>query len=174
MVLCGFGMLALIGSCNTLLQTIVDDDNHGRVMSIFIMAFSGVVPSVVSTLMGIALEEKMINSIKDPVTKYVPLLKKSGCNNVSIKDVLQLSSGIRFNEDYADIFSDINKVGRIIALGTSLDKFVVSLKSGREPGTFNHYVSMDTQVLGIVIREATKKTLSAYLEEKIWSKIGIS
>jgi MFS family permease len=44
MVLCGFGMLALMGSCNTLLQTIVDDDKRGRVLSIYIMAFRGVVP----------------------------------------------------------------------------------------------------------------------------------
>ena len=54
-----------------------------------------------------------------------------------------------------------------------MDDFVISLKSEREPGTYNHYVSMDTQVLGMVLRETTGQTLSSYLEEKIWKKTGM-
>ncbi len=109
----------------------------------------------------------------EPVTNYVPLLKVSGYNDVPIKHVLQMSSGIRFNEDYADFNSDINRMGRAIALKTPLDDFVASLQSERKPGVYNHYVSMDTQVLGMIIREATGKTLSAYAEEKLWRPLGM-
>ncbi len=129
--------------------------------------------SFVSALMGIAVEDGLIEDIQDPVTKYVPVLKGSGYDGVSIKDVLQMSSGVRWNEDYADVNSDISRMGRAIALNTSLDEFTATLEREREPGTLNHYVSMDTQVLGMVLRSVTGQTLSSYLEDKIWTKIGM-
>ncbi|MGV7928067.1 MAG: serine hydrolase domain-containing protein [Spirochaetota bacterium] len=132
-----------------------------------------VAKSFVSALFGIALHEGHIRNIMEPVTNYVPLLKVSGYNDVPIKHVLQMSSGIRFNEDYADFNSDINRMGRAFALKTPLDDFVASLQSERKPGVYNHYVSMDTQVLGMIIREATGKTLSAYAEEKLWKPLGM-
>lgn len=132
-----------------------------------------VAKSFVSALFGIAIEEGHIKSISEPVTAYAPFLKKSGYNNITIKNVLQMSSGIRFNEDYGDFDSDINRMGRAFALNKSFDDFVVTLKNEKEQGTYNHYVSMDTQVLGIVLREATKKSLSALLEEKIWKPCGM-
>jgi len=132
-----------------------------------------VAKSFVSALVGIALEEGYIKDIEDPVTDYVPLLKGTGYDGVPIKDVLEMSSGIRFNEDYADFHSDINRMGRVIALNGSLDTFVASLESEREPGTYNHYVSMNTQVLGMVLKEATGQDMSSYLEDKIWKKMGM-
>jgi len=131
------------------------------------------VKSFVSSLVGIALEEGDIHDIGDPVTRYVPFLKGSGYDGVPIKHVLQMSSGIRFNEDYADFFSDINRMGRVFALGRSMDDFVASLENERQPGTRHHYVSMDTQVLGMVLREATGRDLSSYLEEKVWQRVGM-
>lgn len=128
--------------------------------------------SFISALFGIAIEEGYIDSIEDPVIKYVPYLKDSAYEKVSIKDVLQMSSGARFNEDYGDFNSDINKLGRIFGLGGSLDKFAKGLTSEREPGTYNHYVSVDTQVLGMILVRATGKSISEYMEEKLWSQIG--
>lgn len=132
-----------------------------------------VAKSFISALVGIAVEEGYIDSIEDPVTRYVPALAGSGYDNVPIKDVLEMSSGVRFDETYADFFSDINRMGRVLALNGSLDSFVASLENEREPGTFNHYVSMDTQVLGMVLREATGRNISSYLEEKIWKPVGM-
>lgn len=129
--------------------------------------------SVVSTLVGIAVAEGDIESIEQPVTDYLPLLEDSGYNGVSIKDVLQMSAGIDFNEDYADLFSDINRLGRAWVLGYPLEKFIASLNSGVAPGTFNRYVSTDTQVLGMLITEATGKTLAEYTEEKLWQPAGM-
>lgn len=129
--------------------------------------------SFVSALMGIALEEGEVRSVEDPVTRYVPLLKGSGYDGVLIKHVLQMSSGIHFDEDYASFFSDINRVGRTIALNRPLDEFVASLESECEPGTRHRYVSMDSQVLVMVLREATGQNLTTYLEDKIWKRVGM-
>tara|TARA_B100000446_G_scaffold39947_2_gene35490 strand:- start:20862 stop:22112 length:1251 start_codon:yes stop_codon:yes gene_type:complete len=129
--------------------------------------------SFTSALLGVAVEEGHINSIEQPVTDYVPILKGSGYDGVSIKDVMQMSSGVEFNEDYGDFYSDINRMGRIFAMNGPLDEFVASLARGREPGTLNHYVSMDTQVLGMVLVAATQRSVTDYMEEKLWSKLGV-
>jgi hypothetical protein len=132
-----------------------------------------VAKSFVSALFGIAVNEGHIKSLNDPVDKYVPMLKNSGYQGVRIKDVLQMSSGISFTEDYGDFNSDINRMGRAFALNTPLDNFVASLKNEKKPGTWHHYVSMDTQVLGMIIREATGRTISEYMEEKLWKPAGM-
>ena len=129
--------------------------------------------SLVSAMVGFALQDGSIRSLSDPVTDYAPSLSTSGYDGVAIKDVLQMSSGIRFNEDYGDFHSDINRMGRTFALGTSMEAFVLSLKNARPPGTYHHYVSMDTQVLGMVLQKATGQSLSAYLEKKLWSQLGM-
>lgn len=132
-----------------------------------------VAKSFVSALFGIAVAEGYIKDIHQPVTDYLPSLKNSGYNGVSIKNVLQMSSGVRFNEDYADYSSDINRVGMYFALNMPFADFVASLKSERKPGVFHHYISMDTQVLGMILRAATGKTLSEYAEEKLWKPLGM-
>ena len=129
--------------------------------------------SFVSALMGIAIDEGFVTSIEQDVTDYVPELMGSGYEDVSIKDVLQISSGVRFNEDYGDFNSDINRFSRATAFGTSLDDFSASLDREREPGTYHHYVSIDTQVLGMVLTRATGKSLTHYLSEKIWQPLGM-
>ncbi len=127
--------------------------------------------SFVSALMGIAVGDGLID-INKAVSDYVPNLKDSGYNGVKIKDVLQMSSGISWNEDYSDFFSDINRMSRTLAINGSLDEFASTLVNEDIPGTRWRYVSMDTHVLGMVIRAATGERLSHYLEQRIWSKIG--
>ncbi len=129
--------------------------------------------SFTSALLGVAVDEGHIDSIHQPVTDYVPQLKGSGYDGVSIKDVMQMSSGVKFNEDYGDFYSDINRMGRIFAMNGALDDFVASLTREREPGTVNHYVSMDTQVLGMVLVAATDRSITDYMEEKLWHKLGV-
>jgi CubicO group peptidase (beta-lactamase class C family) len=132
-----------------------------------------VAKSFVSAMFGIAVSEGYIKDINQPVTDYLPSLKNSGYNGVSIKNVLQMSSGVRFNEDYGDFNSDINRMGRYFALNMPFADFVASLKAEKKPGTFHHYVSMDTQVLGMILREATGKNLSEYAQEKLWKPLGM-
>jgi hypothetical protein len=101
--------------------------------------------SFVSALVGIAIAEGKMGSVQDPVTQYVPELKGSAYEGVRLKDVLQMSSGASWNEDYSDWNSDINRFGRAFALGSSLDHFITTLKREHTPGTYHRYNSMDTQ-----------------------------
>jgi CubicO group peptidase (beta-lactamase class C family) len=130
-----------------------------------------VAKSFLSAIIGIAVERGQIKSINDLVTDYVPSLKNSGYNNVTIKNVLQMSSGVKFDEDYSDFFSDINRMGRVLALGGSFDEFAASLESEREQGVFLHYVSIDTHVLGMVLRSATGESIVDYFKTNLWDKI---
>lgn len=127
--------------------------------------------SLVSAAFGIAVHEGRID-IQKTVDHYVPYLAGSGYQGVRIKDVLQMSTGIRFDETYSDPDSDINRLGRALALNTSIDEFVRSLKRERPPGTYNHYISMDTQVLGMILRETVGESVSAYMEKKLWAPLG--
>lgn len=132
-----------------------------------------VAKSFISALVGIAYEEGLIDSLDDPVTKYLNDFKETGYDGVTIKDILQMSSGVLFNEDYADYDSDINRFGRAVATGTSMRDFSKTLTREREPGTYMHYVSINTQVLGFLLQEVTNKSISQYLYDKIWNPLGM-
>jgi len=127
--------------------------------------------SFLSAIFGVAVEEGFITDLNVAVTDYVPSLIGSGYEGVSIKNVLQMSSGIYFNEDYGDFYSDINRFGRIMALGGSFDDFAASFSNYREPGTYMHYVSIDTHVIGMVLRAATGESIVNYFNNKLWSKL---
>jgi CubicO group peptidase (beta-lactamase class C family) len=130
-----------------------------------------VAKSFVSFLVGVALEEGKISSLEDPVDKYMPELRGSGYGGVSLKNVLQMSSGVRFTEDYGDLKSDIVRLVASFTTG-SLNEFVAKLPNERKPGTYNKYVSADTQVLSMVLARATGKSLTDYMQEKLWSHLG--
>jgi len=132
-----------------------------------------VAKSFVSALVGIALGEGRFASIETPVTRYLPQLTGSGYDGVRIKDVLQMSSGVGFNEDYGDFNSDINRFGRAVAFGTPMVDFAVTLKRQRTPGTYQHYVSIDTQILGMLLRQVTGQSIAKYLESRLWRPVGM-
>ncbi len=129
--------------------------------------------SVVSALFGIAVAEGHIRDIMQPVTDYLPELEGSGYDGVPIKHVLQMSSGVRFDEDYGDPWSDINRMGRVLALGSTLLEFASTLEREREPGTLQHYVSIDTQVLGAILVRASGQSLAEFTSEKLWQPLGM-
>jgi len=128
--------------------------------------------SYLSAIFGIAVYEGHIPDLNVAVTDYVPNLKGSGYDGVTIKNVLQMSSGVAFNEDYNDFNSDINRFGRMMALGGGFDEFATTLTAEREQGTYMQYVSIDTHVLGMVLRAATGKSIEEYITRKLWSKLG--
>ncbi|MBS0470220.1 MAG: serine hydrolase [Proteobacteria bacterium] len=129
--------------------------------------------SFVSALVGIAIEDGAIGSVEDPVDRYAPGLSGSAYGGVRLKDVLQMSSGARWNEDYSDPESDINRFGRLLVDGTSFDAFAASCVNEKPPGTFNRYNTTDTHVLGMVVRHATGRPLAEYLREKLWEPLGM-
>jgi len=128
--------------------------------------------SFVLALIGFALADGSISSLQDPVGDYVPLLRQSGYADVSIQDVLEMSSGIDFNEDYADPQSGINQLGEEIFLGRSTNEWIARLQKAGPAGREHHYISVNTQVLGMVLEAATGEKLASYMEKKLWSRLG--
>lgn len=130
--------------------------------------------SVLSALFGIVLAEGKIESLDDPVTRYVPRLAGSAYDGATVRDILTMSSGVAFNEDYLDFWSDINRMGRVLALGGTMDGFAADLSEREaEPGARWHYVSIDTHVLGMIIRGATGEDIPELLERHILVPMGL-
>lgn len=130
--------------------------------------------SYLSALFGVLVSEGAIASLDDPVTRYAPSLTGSAYDGASIRNVLNMASGVTFDEDYLDYNSDINRMGRVIALGGRLDDFAASLQERfTEPGTEWQYVSIDTHVIGMVIRGATGRPVPELLVEKIIAPLGM-
>lgn len=131
-----------------------------------------VAKSFTSTLVGIAYDEGLIKNLNDPITQYVPELNGSAYEGVAIVDVLEMSSGAAWSEDYANPDSEVIRMGKIMAIGGSLDEFTASIKPQRAPGTYNQYNSADTQALGMLVSRATGRSLTDYMQEKLWGPLG--
>ncbi|MBO9409970.1 MULTISPECIES: serine hydrolase [unclassified Ruegeria] len=133
-----------------------------------------VAKSYLSALFGILLEEGAITSLDDQVVQYAPQLKGTAYDGATLRNVLNMASGVTFNEDYFDPKSDINRMGRVVALGGKLDDFTASLQDNfTEPGETWQYVSIDTHVIGMVIRGATGRSVTDLLTEKIIQPLGL-
>ncbi len=132
-----------------------------------------VAKSFLSAVFGIAVADGKIRSLDDKVTDYVPSLSGSAYDGVTIRNALNMASGVRFNEDYLDFWSDINKMGRTLALGASMDEFAAGISERERPqGIMRQYTSIDTHVLAMVLREATGRSLIDLVGEQIVSAIG--
>ena len=132
-----------------------------------------VAKSVLSALIGIAIEEGYINGVRDPIGRYVPALAGSGYEHVPIEDALTMSSGVAFDEDYENPVSDINMLFvRTLAMDTSIVEILAELERAREPGTYNEYISSDTMVLSLVLERATGMPMGEYLQTRLWRPMG--
>ncbi len=128
--------------------------------------------SFVATLIGVFVDQGKID-IDKKVSHYLPHFVGSAYENVRVKDLLNMSSGVAFNEDYGDFYSDINRFGRSFAMGTSLENFALSLKKDKPPGTYNHYVSIDTQVLGLILTAVSGESVTSLTQKYIWEPAGM-
>jgi len=131
--------------------------------------------SVVSTLIGAALQDGSISSIDDPITKYVPSLNGAAYQGVTVRNMLQMASGVRWDETYTDPKSDRRK---LLDLQLQLKPGLIlpymnALPRAGAPGTIWHYNTGDTFVVGAILEGATKKPLADYLTGKIWSPWGM-
>ncbi|WP_299150998.1 serine hydrolase [uncultured Tateyamaria sp.] len=133
-----------------------------------------VAKSYLSALFGILVEEGAITSLDTPVTDYAPMLAGGAYDGASIRNVLQMSSGVTFDEDYLDKNSDINRMGRVLALGGKMDEFAAGLTDRfTAPGEEWKYTSIDTHVVGMVIRGATGRSVPDLMGEKLIAPLGL-
>ncbi|WOE75617.1 serine hydrolase domain-containing protein [Alterisphingorhabdus coralli] len=128
--------------------------------------------SLTSALIGIAVAEGAIESVDDPVTRYVPELQGTAYDGPSVKKVLQMSSGVACNEDYSIRGGDFEQLLAATGPGKSIAAHLASLKREYDPGTVCRYSSVDTEVLGMVLRGATGQSLASFMEEKLAGPLG--
>lgn len=133
-----------------------------------------VAKSVVGTLVGIALQDGLIKSIDEPVDRYLPSLSDSSYAAVPIKHILQMSSGVEFDEDYKNRFSDINLFfAHLYVLGREADDVIEDYPRARESGVEHDYISIDTHVLGMLLRHIYNKPLAQIVEQRLWQPLGM-
>lgn len=133
-----------------------------------------VAKSFISALVGIAVAEGHIHAIEEPISDYVPVNPGSAYDGVRIKDVLQMSSGARWNEDYTDPESDIHRLAAAMAGVITHDQFVAGMVPESKPGTVCRYNSGDTQALGALLVHATNRSITDYMQEKLVEPLGMS
>ena len=132
-----------------------------------------VAKSFVSCLVGIAVDEGFITSIQEPISKYVPVQPNSAYDGVSIENVLHMSSGARWSEDYNDRNSDIFQISQaMLGKGSGLDGFVARMVKESTPDTVCRYNSGETQILGALVAHATKRSLTEYMTVKLVQPLG--
>lgn len=123
--------------------------------------------SFVSALMGIAVSEGYVESVEDPIGKYIPEFAGTEMENIPIRACLQMASGINFNED-----TNMSSFSMCTLMGQPAMKVISKYGMQEEPCTYRRYLSINTEILGQVIKNATGRSLEEYMEEKLWKKIG--
>ena len=135
-----------------------------------------VAKSVTSTLIGAAVKDGLIHSVDDTVVRYIPELKGTAFDGVTIRHLMTMSSGVRWNEDYVDLTSDIALAGGEEMVGgvPPLVAYAKRLEREAQPGTRRKYQTIDADMLGIVLWRALKgRALADYISEKIWQPFGM-
>ena len=134
-----------------------------------------VAKSITSTLIGAAIKEHYIAGLTDSVTHYVPALAGSAYDGVTVRDVLMMASGARWNETYTDPASDRRRLleAQISQVAGSAMAVMRSLPRAAPPGTVNNYSTGETQVAAEMLRRAVGRPLATYLSERIWSRFGM-
>lgn len=131
--------------------------------------------SITSTLIGIAIKDRKIRSLDDAVTQYVPTLKGSTYDGVSVRNVLMMASGVKWNETYTDSSSDRRHLleAQIAQRPGAAMALMASLPRASAPGSIWNYSTGETLVAGEVVRGATGVSLSQYLSDKLWKPLGM-
>ncbi len=134
-----------------------------------------VAKSVTSMLVGAAVRDGHL-TLDDPLTQYLPQLRNTAYDGVTIRHVMQMSSGVAWNEDYDDPNSDVVRNGTAMRNGggtPALISYMAALPRAAPPGTRFNYSTGETHLVGVVLRTALNQNLSTYLSEKIWSAFAM-
>lgn len=130
-----------------------------------------VVKPLTSTLVGAAIKDGYIDSVKDPLEKYIPELKGGVFEGVTLENAMRMNSGVGWHETYDDPSSDFNLVAT--QTGPKFFEYMSRLRRVAEQGTRYHYSTGDTNLVGAVVQRATGKGLAEYASEKVWKPYGM-
>jgi len=133
------------------------------------------VKSMTAMLVGAAVRDGAIGSIDDPLTRYLPSLRQSAYEGVTLRHVMTMSSGVRWTEVYPDRNSDVNRYSKSLAdkVPGGVLKLMASLPRAAAPGSTFLYNSGDTYLLGAALTQAVGKPLADYMSEKVWQPAGM-
>lgn len=131
-----------------------------------------VTKSITSLLIGAALKDGYLTSLDEPVAHYLPRFRGTPYEDVTIRHVLQMASGVAWNEDYADPKSDVAQAGG--ANGLALVRYLAALPRAAEPGAIFNYNTGETNLAGEILRAALGNNASTYLEHRIWQPFGMA
>ncbi len=124
--------------------------------------------SIVGILVGAAVLDGKIKSVDDPISNYIVQFKNTDVGAVTVKDLLTMSSGIKWDEGYTSLFGPTTKA----YYGSNIEEQMFSLTLKAKPGTIFEYQSCNTQLLAMVVERATGISLPEYTSEKLWKPIG--
>ena len=131
--------------------------------------------SLTSTLVGIAIKDGHISSVDDLLIRYIPELRGSAYDGVTVRHLLTMTSGAKWNEDYADINSDVARLTSA-PIDPGMDATISYMRKvtrDAAPGQKWHYNTGDSNLLGVLVARAVKKDLATYASEKIWARYGM-
>jgi CubicO group peptidase (beta-lactamase class C family) len=135
-----------------------------------------VAKSFTSTLVGAAIQDGYIDSLEDKVSRYIPDLRGSAYDDVTIRQLLTMSSGVKWDEDYENPNADVAKFNKATP-DDNVDatvSYMRKLPRAHPPGTVWHYNTGETNLIGVLVSSATKKSLAQYLQERIWHPAGMA
>lgn len=130
-----------------------------------------VTKSVTSLLIGAAIADGFIESVDEPVSHYLPRLRGTPYETATIRNVLNMASGVSWNEDYADSESDVARAGG--ANGLDLVQYLAALPRNAEPGKAFNYNTGETNLAGEILRSAIGNNAATYLTHRIWQPFGM-
>jgi len=133
-----------------------------------------VAKSVTSTLVGAAIQDGKLK-LADPVTAYIPELRGSAYEGATVRDLITMSSGVKWNEDYTDPKSDVAQAGFTNPEPgvNPIVGYLRKLPRAHEPGTTFNYNTGETDLVGVLVSNAVGKPLAEYASEKIWKPYGM-
>ncbi|MFT6814828.1 MAG: CubicO group peptidase (beta-lactamase class C family) [Sphingobacteriales bacterium] len=126
--------------------------------------------SIVGLAIGIAIDKGFIKSLNQPVGDFVEAFKAEGLNTIKIVDVLRMASGTSWEESYSTPFNHTTAA----YYGTDLEGLITSLHLDKKAGTEYRYKSGDTQLLQLVLKNASGMPLSDFVSKYVWQPIGAS
>lgn len=133
------------------------------------------VKSMTAMLVGAAVKDGTIGSLDDSIVRYLPALRDSAYDDVTVHHLLTMSSGTRWTEDYTDPQSDVNRYSKSLAdkVPGGVLQMMRRLPRDHAPGRVFQYNTGDTYLLGALVCAAARKSLAAYMSEKIWRPCGM-
>ena len=151
-------------------DTLVYEEYWGDHDEITLSNSFSIAKTVVAILVGIAADEGYIESIDDPVYKYLPEFKNGPRDIITIRHLLQMASGLDWTQSGVNPFSDDAES----YYGWDLDKLAMRQKRISEPGVMFKYQGGNSILLSMIVERVTGKSISQYAEEKIWTKLGMA